>query len=285
MNEQKFTALVRLLDDTDPEVLSQVEGEILSLGDQAVPRLQSVMDELEDESLQNRVNELIGRIQLEQISDELLQWRKKGGKDLLEAWVLVSQVADPTMNTQKYRDAVSRLVHRTFLQIKPGMSQLEKLCVVNKLFYGIEGFSGNYLNPKKSENNLIGYVLDNKTGNSLSLSMLYAIVAGSLGVTVQVVNFKGYYALRYYSKDQHFYVDAYNKGLFFTPQQVQRFLAKLGAEDNVKHYKSLTNTYVILHLIETIIATLEQEEDYSTAERFRKLSENIEISFDDDPIT
>jgi len=280
MDDTKFNALLTLLDDTDPVVKAQVEEEFFSAGDAVLPKLLEASTTLVDSELQGRVNELIAKIQLGHFSEELLDWRKDGGKDLLEAWILVSQVADPQLNVQKYRDAISRLVNRTWLQLKPGMSDLEKLCVLNKLVYGIENFNGNFSSPELPQNNYLSYVVDNKTGNSLSLCLLYAILADKLDITLQLVNFQGYYALRYYSRDQHFYLDAYNKGLFFTPQQVQRFLSKLGVDDNINHYKSLTNIYVVLQLLEAIIATHDRNGDERETELYRHLLQGIEITFE-----
>lgn len=283
MTDQKFNALVRLLDDTDPEVLSQVEHEFFALGESVVPKLVEISRGLEDTLLQERVSDLIGRIQLQHFSEDLLKWRQAGGPDLLDAWVMVSQVAEPSLTPQKHRDAISRLVNRTWLMMKPGMTDIEKMCVINKLFYGMESFNGNFLKPEQPQNNLLGFVLDHKTGNHLSLSMLYAIIAQQLGITLQVVNFQGYHALRYYSRDQHFYLDAYNKGLFFTPQQVSRFLGKMGADENVNHYKSLSNIYVILHLIEQLAVMYERAGGDAEARRFRELAQNIEIRLDSPP--
>jgi regulator of sirC expression with transglutaminase-like and TPR domain len=280
LTDGKLQALVRLLDDTDPEVLSQVEQEFFTLGESVVPRLVEISRQMADQTLQERVNDLIGRIQLQHFSDELLRWRQAGGPDLLDAWIMVSQVAEPSLNPQKHRDAISRLVNRTWLMMRPGMTDIEKMCVINKMFYGTEGFNGNFLKPELPENNLIGYVLEHKTGNHLSLSLLYTIIAQQLGITLQVVNFQGYHALRYYSRDQHFYLDAYNKGLFFNPQQVSGFLGKMGADENVSHYKSLSNIYVILNLIESLSVSYDRAGNPGHAQRFLELAQNIEIRFD-----
>lgn len=277
MNEQKFNALVRLLDDPDHEVLAQVESEIYSLGLAAIPRLEAAAQTIEDALIAERIEELVMALQSDHLSEELLAWRKAGGKDLLEGWVLLSQYANPSLNPQQFRDAVNRLAHRTWLQLNAGMNDLERLVVLNKLLYGLEGFRGNYDAPELPENNLLNHLLENKLGNSLSLSVLYAILAEKLDIPLQVVNFQGYYALRYYSKSTHFYIDAFNKGLFFTPQQVERFLKKLGAKDNVSSYKSLTNTYAVLHLLQLLVGTLQHADRRDEAQRFRDLLLAIEI--------
>jgi regulator of sirC expression with transglutaminase-like and TPR domain len=144
----------------------------------------------------------------------------------------------------------------------------------------MEAYSGNYKDPENPDNNFISSVIDKKTGNSLTMCMLYAIISEELGIPLQIVNFQGYFALRYYSRDSHFYIDAYNKGLFFTPQQVERFLQKLGVNENVNQYKPLSNIYTILNLISAIIMLYQRSGETAAAERFIYLNSAIEISMD-----
>jgi regulator of sirC expression with transglutaminase-like and TPR domain len=280
MQASKFNALLKLLDDTDPTVQTQVENEFYNQGAEVLHQLEEASETTDNADLQSRIEALISRIQLGRFSDELLQWRKNGGEDLLEGWLLVTQTGNPTLNPQKYKSAVSRLTHRTWLQLNNGMSDLEKLCVINKLLFGLEGYNGNYLRPMQPENNYLNELIDSKQGNSLSLSTLYSLLARELNIPLQIVNFHGYFALRYYTEQSHFYIDAFNKGLFFTPHQVERFLDKMELHSNVLSYKPLSRIYVVLQLIESLIMNYEQDEQHEEANRFRRLLQNIEISFE-----
>jgi len=280
MKDSTFHALIRLLDDDDPQVKAQVEEELYALGDDLLNRLQQASEAVADDAVQEQVSRFIERLQLEHFGKELYEWRKDGGKGLLQGWVLLSQVAGPEMDPQHERNALSRIGHRTWLQLSTGMSDLEKLCVINKQLYGLEGFAGNHARPEAPENNLLHYVLEHKTGNALSLSALYAILGGELDIPLQVVNFNGYHALRYYSRSAHFYIDAFDRGVFYTVPQVERFLRRHGANDNVLTYKPLSNIYVALQLIEALVQTYEQAGQTELAERYRQLLAAIDIKLD-----
>jgi regulator of sirC expression with transglutaminase-like and TPR domain len=269
-----------MLDDNDQLVKEQVEQELIQLGDDLVNRLQEAAETVEDKSIQASIDEFIERIQLQHFTEQLLQWRKGGGKDLFEGWLLVSQINRPELDVNKYRTAVSRIVNTTWLKLSTGMSDLEKLCVINKQLFSLDGFVGNFQNQSDPANNFLDEVLDRKTGNTLSLSTLYAIVAAKLDIPLQVVNFNGYFALRYYSKHAHFYIDPHNGGIFFTTQQVQRFLQKEGFETNLLTYKPLSNIYVILALIQAATPQLEEHNQFEDAERFKKVLQDIEIRLD-----
>ncbi|MFW5659068.1 MAG: transglutaminase family protein [Bacteroidota bacterium] len=271
--------MVRLLDDEDPVVQQQIEQELIGMGMEAISRLEGILPTLEDNAIQQQVEAMIARLQSQQIGEQLYEWRKGGGEDLLEAWMLINQIEHPGMDTQVFHNAINRLASRTWLQINVGMNDLEKLSVINRLLYSMEAFSGNHGSPEAPDNNHISFVLNEKQGNSLSMCMLYSILSDKLGVPLQIVNFNGYFALRYLSRDSHFYIDAYNKGLFFTPQQVERFLKKLGAEDNRNTYKPLSNIYVILQLLQALEATHKLAGNDEEVARYQEIQKAIEIRF------
>ncbi len=280
LNESKFKALIRLLEDDDPVVMEHVETELFSLGHEHITLLEKAWEDEVDTSIQSRLEELIYKIQVNHFTTEIYDWRMDGGRDLLEGWILLTQVQFPTLNVQKYRNEVNRLVNRIWLQTNPAMNDLEKLCVVNKLVYNLEKYTGNYKEPDRVENNYLSFLIDTRKGNSLSLSALYAIIARQLEIPLQIVNFMGYYALRYYQNSSHFYIDAYNKGMFFTPHQVQQFLKKLKTEENVYFYKPLSNIYTVLQFIQNLIKQHQQQGQAEKVALFEKLQKDIEVSFE-----
>ena len=284
MNDSTFNALISLLDDPDPQVYQQVEEQLITLGTSGIGKLEEAWEKCSSNQLiQARLEELISRIQITFYTDQLLEWRKEGGNDLLEGWILLTQAQYPSLNKQKYRNEVQRLVSKIWLQMDPRMNEIERLCVINKQFYTVERYTGNYQDPDKPDNVFLSHLIDTHQGNSLSLSALYLIICQQLDIPLQVVNFMGYYAIRCYRRNAHFYIDAYNQGMFFTPQQVQEFLQKLNVESNVSFYKPLSNIYIILNMINTLIAQYRQAEQNAKADKFDKLLKDIEIKFPDVP--
>lgn len=279
MEDNKFNALIKLLDDEDPRVAEQIEGELFGLGLAGIERLEDAWEQIADRSIQTRLEELIYRIQVQHFTKEIYEWRLGGGKKLSDGWLLLNQIQYPTLDTQRYHDELSRLANRIWLGMNNGMNDLERLCVVNRMLFTSERFKGNYDEHTKPENNYLSYLIDTKRGSSLSLSAFYYVVCQALDIPLQVVNFHGYYALRYQSHDNLFFVDAYNKGLFFTPQQVTQFLGKLKVDTNLNSYKPLSNIYILLHLIKHLKDAYVADENSQKAEVFDQLLKDIEIRF------
>lgn len=280
MNEDKFNALIRLLDDPDPVVTQHVEEELFGLGPKGIEKLEAAWESVGDAIVQARIEELISRIQITHFSGQLLQWRLAGGESLLEGWLLLTQLQYPMLNVQKYRNEIQRLVSKIWLQLDSRMNELERLITINKQLYSVEKYAGNYAAPERPENNYLSFLIDTKQGNSLSLSALYLIVCEQLEIPLQIVNFVGYYAIRCYRRTSHFYIDAYNQGMFFTPQQVQDFLKKLDVEQNVNHYKPLSNIYVILDMIQALITAYGNDNQPEKAALYERLLREIEIKLE-----
>jgi regulator of sirC expression with transglutaminase-like and TPR domain len=280
MNDSKFNALIALLDDPDPEVARQVEAELTSLGLDGIPRLEQAWETISDGVLQQRLEELITRLQVGHFTEELYTWRQGGGGDLFEGWLLLTQVQYPTLNVQKYRNELNRLANKTWLETSTGMNDLERLSVVNRMLYGRENYGGNFADPDKPDNFFLSQLIDTKHSNSLGLSVFYLILCHQLQIPMQVVHFGGYYALKYYQPNSHFYIDAFNKGMFFTPKQVQQFLKKMKANENLNHYKPLSNIYIILHLIDRLIEAYKGQDAHNKADIFTQLRKDIDISFE-----
>jgi regulator of sirC expression with transglutaminase-like and TPR domain len=278
MTDSKFQALVRLLEDTDPEVSTAVEAELLRLGPAAISRLERAWEKQTDSLIQSRLEDLIDKIQFSHLQEELMLWKNSGGHDLIYGWLLLTQIQYPTINLQKYRNEINRLVNRIFLQINTKMTELEKLSQINTFIYRNEGYTGNYREIDRPENNYLSILIDTKNGNPISLSSLYLIICQLLdeNIPIQVVNLDGYYALRYINTNTHFYIDAFNKGMFFTPKQVELFLHKRNANENVLNYPPMSNLLIIHHLILHLIYSYKQLKDNMKANRFLRLLNHLD---------
>jgi len=277
LDEREFRALLTLLDDSDPEVLEHVEQKLLTLGPPVIERLESAWETMPDEALQRRIEEVIGRIQLGHSTDELYKWRLDGGRKLFDGWVTLSRFQYPTLNVAKYQKEISRLVNKIWLELTGSMNVFEKLCIINRQLYTYDGYTGNFREPDKPENVYLNTLIDHKTGNSLSLSALYSLICTELEIPTQVVNFQGYFALRCYDRNSNFYIDAYNRGIIFSPPQVQQFLQKLKADQELNHYKPLSNIYIVLNMIQVLIQTYKKNGRAEKAQTYTDLLQAIEV--------
>ncbi|MCS7085187.1 MAG: HEAT repeat domain-containing protein, partial [Bacteroidia bacterium] len=117
MDEAKFNALLRLLDDPDPLVAEAVERELTAIGLNAVPWLEEAWERTEDEILQTKIEETIQRIQTAHYTQKLLEWRRAGGENLFEGWWILTQIQYPTMNLDALQSELKRMAHKIWLSM------------------------------------------------------------------------------------------------------------------------------------------------------------------------
>jgi regulator of sirC expression with transglutaminase-like and TPR domain len=276
MDQEKFNALIRLMDDPDPIVAETVEKEMFALGMQGVEWLEEAWERAESEVLQSKIEETIQRIQTAHFTRKLLDWRLAGGENLFEGWWILTQIQYPTLNPAPLQNELKRMAHKIWLNLDPYMTDVEKLVVVNKHVYQLNHFSGNYGDDDNPDYNFLKTVIETKRSNSLGLAAFYYGLCNELGISLQLVNFQGYYALRYYSRDSHFYIDTYNNGAFFSPENVVQFLKKIHAEPDPSYYKPLSNIYIVLQLIRQLADGYKSSKP-EKAEVFERLLKDIEI--------
>lgn len=272
--------MLTLLDDPDPFIQSEIEKAIQKVLTEDPDLLMKALQELPKKHLKKKIKSIIRQIQYKHIIEKLKTWRKEGGKNLLEGWFYLSQLEDPTLHFHELRHDIQRLINLAWLEMPQSASDMEKILGINHLLFKKEHFIGNIHDPTSPDNFFLDKVLQNKTGNTLSLSALYYIIAKELGCHLQIVNFDGYYLIRYFSSSLHFYVDPFNEGILYEVENVKNLLRKIGiCNVNLKSYKPLTHIYVILHFLEGLVQVYKQRRQYQKSRFYRKVISDIEIAF------
>lgn len=252
IKDSEFSALIRLLDDSDAEVRQIAEHKLSSLGPEIIPRLESAADEVGDLSLRNQVLGLVAEMQTGSISAELLTWRKGGGESLLKGWTLMSPIHHQTMSEKSVQDEISRLSNKIWLEINDQMYLQEKLRVFNHVFFVHENYQLEKEKPEQPELCFIDHLLTHKTGNSQSLNLLYLIIANRLELPLSGVILPGYSVLYCHEERQPFYLDVAGGGNFVTREGLELFVRKLQVQEQSAFYKPTSNIFLMLNLLEVL---------------------------------
>ena len=219
----RISALISLLDDPDEVVFTQVSQELLSFGDRVVKDLEYAWENSFNHILQLRIEQIIHQIQFQAVKNRLDEWREGDSHSLLEAAIILTHYQYSELNEMEIRRMVENLYQQCWLEMNNDYTALEKIGVLNKVFFELNGFDGNredYNAPRKS---YINNVLQSKKGNPISISMLYLELAERLKLPVYGVNLPQHFVVAYLvlplrfldTVDEEsilFYVDPFNKG-------------------------------------------------------------------------
>lgn len=265
MNEDaKIDALIRLLDDPDEKIYSQIKDELISFGGKIIPRLEIFWEEHQYElNLQERVEEIIHKIQFETVLENIQEWLDDPSKDLIDGAIAIAKFQYPDLDADKIRDQINRIRNAVWLELAEDQTSYEKVNILNRVLYDEFGFRGNKKNFHSPQNSFINDVLESKKGNPLSLSLIYSYIAQSLDVPIYGVNLPNHFILAYVDteniielmdhvdKDDEvlFYINVFSRGTIFSKSEIDKFLKQLDIKKNEKYYAPCSNTEIIKRML------------------------------------
>jgi len=261
---ERINALINLLDDPDQKVYQQVSEELLDLGNSAVPALESAWEDAFNAVLQSRIESVMHQIQFQGVFKALKKWKNSPDQNLLEAATIIASYQYADINTHFIYDFVDQLIQDIWIEMNANYTAMEKVGIVNKVFFEIYGFSGNKKNFHSPRNSFINNVLEVRKGNPISLSILYLEVASRLKLPIYGVNLAEHFVLAYteipiqflekIKKDNVlFYINPFNKGTLFQAKEIDLFLSQLKIEEQDKFYLPCNRLAVINRLINNLI--------------------------------
>ncbi|MBK5285920.1 MAG: transglutaminase family protein [Bacteroidia bacterium] len=266
MKNNEIDALIRLLDDTDKEVFVHIEKRLIEIGQEAIPVLENAWGHSLDLILQQRIENIIHKIQLEQLTQDLKIWYEKDNDNLLNGALIIARYQYPDLNESKVHKKIEKIRRDVWIELNDNLTALEQVKVINHVFFTMHGFSGNTQNYHAPQNSFINNVLETKKGNPLSLAILYSEIARSVGVPVYGVNLPEHFILVYKDKgsilpvnaDEKnprllFYVNPFSKGSVFGPKEIDNFLKQLKLKPEKLFYEPCSNADILQRMIRNLI--------------------------------
>jgi regulator of sirC expression with transglutaminase-like and TPR domain len=264
LNRNEVDALVRLLDDTDSEVYSHIESRLIHYGKDVIPILENAWSSSMDAIMQQRIESVIHRIQFDDLRHELHVWANSGSHDLIKGAILAARYQYPELDEEYIQKQLDKIRKDAWLEMNDGLTALEQVKVLNKIFFEIHGFAGNTQNYHAPQNSFINIALETKKGNPLMLSILYLEIARSAGIPVYGVNLPEHFVLCY--KDELndpvsindnskilFYINPFSKGDIFNRKEIDTFLHQLKIPQDKTFYEPCSNKDMIQRLLRNLM--------------------------------
>lgn len=271
MDKKELKALISLLDDNDENIFNVVNKKLLDLGNDAIPELEQAWEQSINEGFQEKVENIIQSIQFQFVKDNLKALVDSDNFDLLKGAYWIAKYQYPDLNIEKVTQKIESIKKDVWLELNQNLTALEKVKILNHIIYEVYGYSRNSSNFHAPQNSYINYVLDEKKGNSVSLSLLYAIIAQKLDLPIYGVNLPRNFVLAYKdeiktfstlhqndSDNVLFYINPYNKGAVFGRREIDLFIKQQNLEYNETYFISCTNKEFIIELVNSLIASYEK---------------------------
>jgi len=261
VNEKEIKALIYLLDDPDREIFLEIEHKLITCGPEVIPLLEHSWESSFDPVSQSRIENIIHKIQYDQVKNDLQLWKLNNTEDLLEGLLIINRYQYPNMNEEQVYYQLAELRRNAWYHLMYDMSPVEKVKLLNNILFREFGLSGNTSNYHDPQNSFIQKVLESKKGNPISLACIYALVAEKLDIPIYGVNLPKHFVLAYVDGEQHdkvlFYINVFNRGQIMREEDIYAFLRQLNLPLSDQYTLPCDNVSIIKRVLRNLIAAYE----------------------------
>ena len=258
-NIVNFDTLLALIDDHDDEVFFAVRDRLIAAGPDILPVLEYALSSSVNLLQHERLDQIINHLKISKLIDKTAKWANSEEKTLLDGWILLSSVHYPTILPEKIEQLIQRIYLDIWIEFNESLTSIEKVAIINHIFYNIYHFELNLADMNAPENCLLNNLLVSRKGNQLSLAPLYCILAKKLNLPIHPLSIGqfvilGYYepeiAKEVYGDDSHpylFYINMEHKGAILGAKELEFVVhdIKEGTSENIvplnegRHIKQL----------------------------------------------
>ncbi|OYD43790.1 hypothetical protein CHT99_02130 [Sphingobacterium cellulitidis] len=261
MNEKEIKALIYLLDDPDREIFQEIEHKLITCGPEVIPLLEHSWESSFDPLSQSRIENIIHRIQYDQVKNDLQLWKLNNSEDLLEGLLIINRYQYPNLHEEQVYYQLAEIRRNAWYHLMYDMSPVEKVKLLNNILFREFGLSGNTSNYHDPQNSFIHKVLETKKGNPISLACIYALVAQKLDIPIYGVNLPKHFVLAYVDGENHdkveFYINVFNRGQIMREEDIYAFLRQLNLPLSDNYTLPCDNISIIKRVIRNLIAAYE----------------------------
>lgn len=278
----EIEALIRLLDDEDESIVANVSERLISYGNTVVFNLEKAWETSLDSVLQERIENLIHLINLNDVTKQLKLWLSDSFPDLYQGAEIVAKYHFADLDSQSLRTSIEGIKQKIWLELNNDLTPLETISVFNHVFYGQLGFTGNYESAQAINDYCINSVFEAKKGSSISVGILYVIIAQELNLPIYGVNLFNHFILTYQKRfiinfkednlqDSLFYINPVNKGSVFGRNDINIYLETIKKEKDKKYFQAAHHKEVIRALLGYIKRVFLNANEYQKANEIESL--------------
>jgi regulator of sirC expression with transglutaminase-like and TPR domain len=225
LSESQKTALINLLSDDDTAVYQTIRETILSHGPEVSGWLRPHTLS-SDPVLRRRAQEILQHLAKQEADNRFLAFCLGASEDLdLEegAWML-ARTQYPEINVTAYQALLDSYACELRDRLGSAIGADSTLSKINQHLFSELGFHGNEQNYYEPDNSYLNRVMDRKTGNPVSLCLVYLLIARRLKLPIAGIGMPGHFLVRFQSSTAEVYVDAFNRGKLLSKADCVKYL-------------------------------------------------------------
>jgi regulator of sirC expression with transglutaminase-like and TPR domain len=253
---KELEALISLLDDPDYQVFDSVADRLIELGEEVVPPLEKRWEITFKPELQERIENVIRKIQFNTLKRGMDGWKSGGGTNLLYGAYLVARFHYPELGYESLDEKIEKIKKDIWLELNNELTALEKVKVINYFLYDIHKFDKSLKKAHAPQLYLVNHVMDTFKGSPVMLGLIYAELARRLNLPIYGVNLPRNFVLCYYDPEYQddpnnilFYINPSDKGTALGLKELKHFLKHLKIDQKEHYFTPCSSIDIIERLI------------------------------------
>lgn len=215
--DNKLIALIKLLEDPDPEIQHAVHQEISSYGMEVLPSLEFVNTRTMDVAVKEKLGVLIQQMRFEELFSKFAEWSKDEDPSLIEGVYFLSKWLDNQVQWEEFHDLFNQIKLNIWLELSQTLTAFEKIHIINSIFYNYYHFK---LFP---EGGLLSYnpyhLMTEHVGNKYSIALLYLAICEALDIPIFAIDVPEIIIMGYFDDLSSFFINEEESEL-----QLQHFI-------------------------------------------------------------
>jgi len=276
--DSKFRALMRLLDDDDPQVASAVERELLDGGDETARLLEGEKENVEDH-VRKRIDKLISKIYVDRLQkdyDSLLDYASHPDFSLERALFLLARPLYVDADYANIQEQLNQLAIELRKRVAGIENPYDIVQHVNEFFLNELGFAGNskdYYNP---DNSVLHRVIETRRGIPISLGIVYLLVGKRLNLPVFGVGAPAHFLVKFVLEGKEIYVDVFNGGRIMSRKDAEEFISDMGFSFEPRFLKESTDIEMLARMCRNMARAFTAADEQPKANVLMELSIELE---------
>ncbi len=228
--DSELISLVYLMEDPDPVVRNAVKERLMERGEEAIDQIERFVIPEAEEAKKEKYISILTEIKADIALDKLSSLLADPQPKLDMAMYLITRIADPFVNDVLFFQSIEQLSDEIAMEISEEKTPVENVEIFNYLFFKRIGFKHLDTRMQDSEKALMDRVLLSRGGNPVTVTLVYFLLAGAVGLPIYPLCFPGGFVPVYLDNDGKilFYLNIFKKGAIFVEDTLRQFFEDIG---------------------------------------------------------
>ncbi len=232
------SALLTLLGDEDPEIYEATRREIFSHGREALVWMEGESERARGLT-RRRCRQIVKGFNQQLADNEFTAFCLRSGDrlNLEEACWMLCRTQFPEIQPEAYSAWIDLLAGELLDRVDFGAEPMVIFMEINRYLFEHLGYHSAAAGLRISDHYYLSRLLEEREGNSASLSLLYTFLALRLHLPVSLIYLPGYFLCRFQTPREEFFIDPCQKGRFLSKNACHRYLQHYGHSPMDDHLK------------------------------------------------